>query len=134
MHSECATRRVGCAQNWRQNWERTLLADAVVYHFWGGCLTSLNRPNSSGWFFHFKKMPVKYFVILDTSLGREVSFLAREVAWAALRAQGLGKGEYEPRKYAEASDILFQKCAEQRLACRMPKELGGWCATKMAES
>lgn len=98
-----------------------------------GYLTSLDRPNSSGWFFHFKKMPVKYFVVLDTSPGRDVSFLAREVAWAALRAQGLGRGEYEPQKYAEASDILFQKSAEQRLAW-MPKELGGWYTTKMAKS
>ncbi|EDR07341.1 uncharacterized protein LACBIDRAFT_298402 [Laccaria bicolor S238N-H82] len=57
-----------------------------------GYLTSLDRPNCSGWFFHFKKMPVKYFVILDTSPGREVTLLAREVAWAALRAQGLGGG------------------------------------------
>jgi hypothetical protein len=97
-----------------------------------GYLTSLNRPNSAGWFFHFKKMPVKYFVILDTSPVRKVNFLAREVAWAALRAQGLARGEYEPRKYAESSDILFQKCAEQRHAW-MPKELGGWYATKMAD-
>ena len=81
-----------------------------------GYLTSLNWPNCSGWFFHVKKMPVKYFVILATSPGREVSFLAREVGWAALRAQILGRKEYEPRKYAEASDILFQNYAEQRLA------------------
>ncbi|EIM80861.1 uncharacterized protein STEHIDRAFT_67484, partial [Stereum hirsutum FP-91666 SS1] len=84
-------------------------------------------------FFHFKKMPVKYFLILDTVNGRPHSILSRNVAWAALRAKGLASGEYNARAYARASDTLFQKCAEERLSW-MPKGLGGWHATKMEDS
>ncbi|KAJ3851104.1 hypothetical protein EV368DRAFT_74789 [Lentinula lateritia] len=79
-----------------------------------GYLTTLTRSNSSGWFFHFKKMPVKYFVILDTVPHRHHSILAREVAWVALCVQGFGEGEYSDSKYARASNRLFEKCAEER--------------------
>ncbi|KAF9066127.1 hypothetical protein BDP27DRAFT_1330993 [Rhodocollybia butyracea] len=96
-----------------------------------GYLTQLTRPGSSGWFFHFKKMPVKYFVILDTTPHRHPFYLAREVAWVALCVQGFGEGECSDIKYAKASDKMFQKRAEERLSWK-PK--GSWHATKMADS
>jgi hypothetical protein len=96
-----------------------------------GYLAALERPKSVGWFFHFKKFPVKYFSILDATPGRHVHHLARLVAWAALCAQNLAKGEYDERAYFKASDILFQKHASERLAW-MPESYGGWRATTMA--
>lgn len=81
-----------------------------------GYLTTLDGPKKVGWFFRFKKMPVKFFVIIDTVPGRHVSKLAREVAWAALRAKGLATGGYSLLKYARASDVLFQKSADERFA------------------
>ncbi|KAG1845373.1 hypothetical protein C8R48DRAFT_563464, partial [Suillus tomentosus] len=67
-------------------------------------------------FFRSKNFPVKYIVILDTVSNRHHSVLATNVAWAALRAQGYGDGEYELSKYARAFDKLFQKRAEELLA------------------
>ncbi|KAF8837063.1 hypothetical protein BDN67DRAFT_973484 [Paxillus ammoniavirescens] len=96
-----------------------------------GYLTLLSR-DVKGWFFSFKKFPVKYFVILDTVPYRDHSILARNVAWAALRAGGYGKGEYDLRKHAIASDKLFEKCANERLGW-LPKEVG-WKTTKMEDN
>jgi hypothetical protein len=79
-------------------------------------LTTLNGPQKAGWFFHFKNVHVKYFSIIDAVPGRHISHLARELAWAALRTQKLVTGEYELHKYARASDVLFQKRAEERFA------------------
>ncbi|KAG2143585.1 hypothetical protein DEU56DRAFT_242494 [Suillus clintonianus] len=93
-----------------------------------GYLQALNSGQGAGWFFHFKKFTVKYIVILDTVPNRDHSILARNVAWAALRARGYGKGEYEGQKYARASDELFQKRAAELLAW-MPNS--SWQATKM---
>ncbi|KAG2744884.1 hypothetical protein P692DRAFT_201105309, partial [Suillus brevipes Sb2] len=73
----------------------------------------LRNRNKIGWFFRFIKFPVKYIVILDTVPNRHHSVLAKNVVWAALRAQGYGEGEFESRKYARASDNLFQKRAEE---------------------
>jgi hypothetical protein len=83
-----------------------------------GYLTIPNGPRRKPevGFFHFKKTHVKYFVIIDTVPGRHVSHLARGVAWAALRAQKLATGEYDLRKYARASDVLFKKRADERFA------------------
>ncbi|KAK2463889.1 hypothetical protein APHAL10511_004061 [Amanita phalloides] len=94
-----------------------------------GYLTSLSR-NLKGWFFSFKTFPVKYFVILDTVPNRNHTHLARNVTWAALCAKGYGEGDYTLRKYARASDQLFQACAEERLGW-MPKN--AWSATKMED-
>lgn len=55
-------------------------------------------------------------MILDTILNQHHSVLAMNVAWAALRVQGYGDGEYELLKYARASNKLFQKRAEELLA------------------
>ncbi|OAX38293.1 hypothetical protein K503DRAFT_770624 [Rhizopogon vinicolor AM-OR11-026] len=97
-----------------------------------GYLQILNGGKSRGWFFRFKKFPVKYIAILDTIPNRHSSVLARNVAWAALRAGGYGEGEYDARMYARASDKLFQKRAEEILAW-MPESCGGWKATKMED-
>ncbi|KAF9233643.1 hypothetical protein BU15DRAFT_79892 [Melanogaster broomeanus] len=95
-----------------------------------GYLTILSR-DMKGWFFRYKKFPVKYFVILDTVPNRDHSVLARNVAWAALRARRYGEGEYDLRKYAIASDKLFQKCANERLGW-LPKDIE-WNVTKMED-
>lgn len=95
-----------------------------------GYLTILAR-DKKGWFFRFKSFPVKYFVILDTVPNREYGHLVTNVAWAALCARGYGEGECTLRKYARASDKLFQDCAEERLGW-MPK--GSWQATKMEDT
>ncbi|KAG2746325.1 hypothetical protein P692DRAFT_20836113 [Suillus brevipes Sb2] len=89
----------------------------------------LQNRNQLGWFFRFIKFPVKYIVILDTVPNRHHSILAMNVAWAALRAQGYGEGEFESRKYARASDNLFQKRAEE-LFSWTPKNWR-WEATKL---
>lgn len=81
-----------------------------------GYLTALDRPGSSKCLFHFKKFPVKYFVILDTTPNRDVHHLATQVAWAALRARGLAGGAYDPEKYDEASYILHQQQKSERHA------------------
>jgi hypothetical protein len=81
-----------------------------------GYLTTLDGPKKTGWFFRFKKMPVKFLVVIDTVPGRHVSYLVREVAWAALRAKKLVTGEYSLLKYARATDVLFQKSADERFA------------------
>ncbi|KIJ61755.1 hypothetical protein HYDPIDRAFT_137335 [Hydnomerulius pinastri MD-312] len=67
-------------------------------------------------FFHFKNLPVKYFIILDTIPNRHHSVLARNVAWAALRAKGYGSGKYSSRKFEKAADTLLEACAKERLA------------------
>ena len=59
-------------------------------------------------------------------------FLAQKLAWTALRVKGYGKGEYDVKKYAKASDAFFDKCATERLAW-IPKSAGGWRTTKMSE-
>ncbi len=87
-----------------------------------GYLTALDRPKSAGWFFNFKKFPVKYFVIMDAEPNRHVSHLARNVAWAAFRAQGLVKGSYDARLYAKASDELVQAHATKRLSEFLPSD------------
>ncbi|KAJ7756712.1 hypothetical protein B0H14DRAFT_2294391, partial [Mycena olivaceomarginata] len=67
-------------------------------------------------FFFHKRFPVKYFLILDASATSNVHDLARQVAWAAFRAQGLVQGDYDERKYDKASDVLFIKSARERLS------------------
>ncbi|KAG2143575.1 hypothetical protein DEU56DRAFT_791361 [Suillus clintonianus] len=94
-----------------------------------GYLQILNGGKNKGWFFRYKKFPVKYLVILDTVPNRHHSILARNVAWAALRARGYGEGEYGVLKYAKASDELFQKRAEEILA--WTPENWRWQATKI---
>ncbi|THU95083.1 hypothetical protein K435DRAFT_622474, partial [Dendrothele bispora CBS 962.96] len=79
-------------------------------------------------FFFFKRFPVKYFVIIDVQQGRAVSHLAKAVAWAALRAQGFAKGEYDARNYARASDQLFQERAKERYSW---KPSSSWGTTSM---
>jgi hypothetical protein len=96
-----------------------------------GYLQILNSGNNKGWFFRFKKFPVKYIVILDTVPNRHHSVLAKNVAWAALRAQGYGEGEFESRKYARASDKFFQKRAKELLSSA--PENWHWHATKLAD-
>jgi hypothetical protein len=81
-----------------------------------GYLIVADRPGSGGWLFRFKKFPVKYFVILDPTPRRHVNHLARQVAWAALRAHKLAEGKCNERAYGKASDILFQKAASERLS------------------
>ncbi|KAF9473999.1 hypothetical protein BDN70DRAFT_866830 [Pholiota conissans] len=93
-----------------------------------GYLTELSHGASAGWFFHFKKFKVKYIVIMDMLPNRHHRFLAQGVAWAALRAQGYAKGEYTERKYAAASNDLFDKCAKERLGW-LPA--GSWSTTSM---
>ncbi|KAJ7796356.1 hypothetical protein B0H14DRAFT_2915495 [Mycena olivaceomarginata] len=66
-------------------------------------------------FFH-KRFPVKYFLIFAASATSNVHDLARQVAWAAFRAQGLVQGDYDERKYDKASDVLFIKSARERLS------------------
>jgi hypothetical protein len=91
----------------------------------------LQNRNKIGWFFRFIKFPVKYIVILDTVPNRHHSILAMNVAWAALRAQGYGKGEFELWKYARASDKLFQKRAKELLS--WTPENWRWQATKIVD-
>lgn len=91
----------------------------------------LRNINKTGWFFHFIKFPVKYIVILDTVPNRHHSILAMNVAWAALRAQGYGEGEYELWKYARASDKLFQKRVKELLS--WTPENWRWQATKLVD-
>lgn len=95
-----------------------------------GYLTNLNRRSSVGWLFHFKKFPVRYFVVIDPVPNRHHTSLVQQLAWAALRVKGHGRGEFEPNKYAKASDAFFDKCASERLSW-MPKETGGWSTTEM---
>jgi hypothetical protein len=91
----------------------------------------LQNRNQLGWFFRFINFPVKYIVILDTVPNRHHSILAMNVAWAALRAQGYGEGEFESRKYARASDNLFQKRAAE-LFSWTPNNWR-WEATKLVD-
>ncbi|KAG1730163.1 hypothetical protein EDD22DRAFT_1014869, partial [Suillus occidentalis] len=91
----------------------------------------LRNRNKKGWFFRFIKFPVKYIVILDMVPNRHHSILAMNVAWAALRAQGYGKGEFELWKYARASDKLFQKRAKELLS--WTPENWRWQATKIVD-
>lgn len=95
-----------------------------------GYLIAANRPGSGGWLFRFKKFPVKYFVILDPTPGRHVNHLARQVAWAALRAHKLAEGKYNEKAYGKASDVLFQNAASERLSW-MPESYGGWQVTNL---
>jgi hypothetical protein len=96
-----------------------------------GYLQILNSGNNKGWFFCFKKFPVKYIVILDTVPNRHHSVLAKNVAWAALRARGYGEGEFESRKYARASDKFFQKRAKELLS--WTPDHWHWHATKLVD-
>ncbi|KAG8216306.1 hypothetical protein J3R82DRAFT_6372 [Butyriboletus roseoflavus] len=95
-----------------------------------GYLTMLAR-DIKGWFFSFKTFPVTYFAILDTVPYRDRSVLARNVSWAALRARGYAEGEYTLRKYAMASDKLFEECAHERFGW-MPKDME-WGIAKMED-
>ena len=83
------------------------------------------------WFFPFKTFPVTYFVILDTTPYRDRSVLARNVSWAALRAQGYAEGKYTVAKYAVAADMLLKRCARERLGW-MPKDME-WGIMKMED-
>lgn len=94
--------------------EDILYGTGTQFGTFKGYLTDLSQ-QPRGWFFHHKKFPVKYFAILDTTPYRDCSILARNVAWAALRAGKYGQGEYELRKYGAASDKLFEKCTKERL-------------------
>lgn len=96
-----------------------------------GYLKALERPGSSGWFFNFKKFPIKYFLVLDVTPGRHVQHLSRQVSWAALCAQKLASGKYSEREYNKASDVLFERHARDRLSW-MPEAYGSWTTTKMA--
>lgn len=80
-----------------------------------GYLAVFDRPRSAGWFFHFKKFPVKYILILDAVYGRSVHHISRQVAWAAFRAHNLAEGDYSPQKYAAASDTLVAQHMAARL-------------------
>lgn len=79
-----------------------------------GYLTVLGR-DLKGWFFRFKTFPATYFVVLDSVPYRDKSVLARNVSWAAPRAGGHAEGEYTLRKYAIASDKLFDRCSQEQL-------------------
>lgn len=118
----------------RGTWEVVRSAFDVLYATKPiqGYLAGTKQHGPTKWIFHFKKFPVKYFVILDTIPGRPHSILSKNVAWAALRAKGLASGEYDLRKYARASDVLFQSCAEERLGWA-PKSYGGWGVRKMED-
>ncbi|KAG6909898.1 hypothetical protein DXG01_014712 [Tephrocybe rancida] len=82
-----------------------------------GYLTEINRRT---WkkreiaLLRFLNFPVKYFVILDAVPGRHVPVLARHIAWAAFRAKGYAQGECDARKYALASNMLFEKYTKAR--------------------
>ncbi|KAJ7746464.1 hypothetical protein DFH07DRAFT_748435 [Mycena maculata] len=67
-------------------------------------------------FFCHKKFPVKYLLILSASPAMNVHTLARQVAWAAFRANGLVQGNYDVNKYNKASNVLFTKHAQERLS------------------
>ena len=85
-----------------------------------GYLTKIERgnPTASGQFFRFKKFPVRYIAIIDPIPNRPFTMLIQNVAWVALCAQGYGNGnyDYDERRYAIASDKLFAKRVEERLA------------------
>ncbi|KAF8177823.1 hypothetical protein K438DRAFT_1726697 [Mycena galopus ATCC 62051] len=66
--------------------------------------------------FYHKRFPVKYFLILSASPAMNIHTLARQVAWAAFRANGLVQGNYDENKYNKASDVLFTKHARERLS------------------
>ncbi|KAJ7648957.1 hypothetical protein DFH06DRAFT_1208618 [Mycena polygramma] len=72
------------------------------------------RPEVS--FFYHKRFPVKYFLILSATPASNVHDLARQVAWAAFRAKGLVQGNYDKKRYAKASDVLFTQHARERLS------------------
>jgi hypothetical protein len=78
-------------------------------------MDSKGRGTARGFFFH-KRFPVKYFLIFAALATSNVHDLARQVAWAAFRAQGLVQGDYDERKYDKASDVLFIKSARERLS------------------
>ncbi|KAK0223520.1 hypothetical protein IW262DRAFT_1447435 [Armillaria fumosa] len=67
---------------------------------------------------------VGYLTALDRPKkpNRHVSHLARNVAWAAFRAQGLVQGNYDARLYAKASDELVQANATKRLSEFLPSD------------
>ncbi|THU79467.1 hypothetical protein K435DRAFT_845454 [Dendrothele bispora CBS 962.96] len=121
----------------RGKWEQYHSAFDILYST-GTCANGqiqspkgyLANAQHTGFFFRFKKFPVKYFVIIDVHPGRAVRHLARGVIWAALRAQGLAEGEFSIRKYARASDRLFHKRANERLSW-MPSSR--WKAGSMEE-
>ncbi|THU90942.1 hypothetical protein K435DRAFT_727758 [Dendrothele bispora CBS 962.96] len=104
----------------RRGWDLEHSAFDILYCTGNGNVPApegyLVREKKAGSFFHFKRFPVKYFIIIDVHPGRDVCHLAREVAWAALRAQGLAEGEFKIRKYARASDQLFRKCSSERFS------------------
>lgn len=116
-------------------WSSEISAKDIFYgtnNQFPGHLTQLKRgsqrsANNTIPFFHFKKFPVKYFAAIDTTPNRDHIFLVQQLAWAGLRAQGLGKGEYGERKYARTSDILLDKRAAELLAWA-PR---GWTTMKM---
>ncbi|KAG9311910.1 hypothetical protein JVU11DRAFT_8171 [Chiua virens] len=98
-------------------WKITLSAIDVLYVSNDEFTGYLNNKAQSrqAQFFRFKTFPVTYFVILDTVPFRNKSVLARNIAWAALRAGGYAEGEYTVHKYAVAADKLVEKCAMERL-------------------
>ncbi|KAJ7155155.1 hypothetical protein C8R46DRAFT_1227108 [Mycena filopes] len=95
----------------------------------GNKLDSKGRPIR--WFFFHKRFPVKYFLILNASPKGNVHDLARQVSWAAFRAQGLVHGNYDEGRYDKASDVLFIKHARERLSF-LPE--GGYKVGNLASS
>jgi hypothetical protein len=122
----------------RGNWETFRSANDILFSTKKekilGYITTLEQTRSAGWFFHFKKFRVRYFVVLDSVPNRHGANLIRNVAWAALRAGEYATGEYTTSKYYKASDKLFQEKAAQRLSWMDPGLHGGWSMTKMADS
>ena len=118
---------------WEVAWSAVdvLYGDKKDFPLQGYLIILARQPKGSGWFFRFKTFPVTYFVILDTVPYRDISVLARNVSWAALKAGGYGEGEYTLRKYAVASDKLFERSAQARLGW-MPPE-AGWEMTRMED-
>ncbi|KAI0057396.1 hypothetical protein BV25DRAFT_1437724 [Artomyces pyxidatus] len=90
-----------------------------------GYMTELAGPKSAGWLFHFKKFPVKYFVIVDATPNRDGTELGKEVAWAAMRARGFAKGAKTSIKYIRASDNVLKKRSEELLGW-LPSGVATW--------
>ncbi|KAJ6514450.1 hypothetical protein C8R47DRAFT_1173146 [Mycena vitilis] len=110
-------------------WEAIRSAMNVLYGGEGSLAGLAGRPTRS--FFFHKQFPVKYLFILNASPTGNVHDLARQVAWAAFRAHGLVRGNYDEQKYDKASDVLFIKHARERLSF-LPE--GGYKVGNLASS
>jgi hypothetical protein len=90
-----------------------------------GYLTELaERSRNNGKFFWFfrHRTDIKYFVALDAQPAREPVFLMRELAWAALKAKGLGGGTLTVSKFARVAQVLMQKTINERMAWKKDVE------------